>query len=323
MDTGGTGSGGVPNVPPSQSQSQGSGQSTISRFACRLLVTRRDPACDENAEKQAVVRLFAAGFNSESNIFLGEKATKWQENGNMDGLTTNGVLLMHPEGEFVGGGGKPGEWREVSVDGSVFSLREARSSSKRGEEQKDETNVLHDGSLIDLCGATLLWRSADGLRNSPTKRHVDWMIERINAGKPQCPVGLNTLVLPRTNSNTPASQHQNMYVYLQCGHVQGQHDWGVVEGAGPNERQCPMCFDVGRVARLEMGLEPAFYVDFEPPTYAFNPCGHMASEKTVKYWSFIPFPHGPSGYRSMCPFCATSLEGYPGFTKLIFQDNID
>lgn len=33
-----------------------------------------------------------------------------------------------------------------------------------------------------------------------------------------------------------------------------------------------------------MGLEPAFYVDSGPPNfYAFNPCGHMATEKTVKY----------------------------------------
>lgn len=37
------------------------------------------------------------------------------------------------------------------------------------------------------------------------------------------------------------------------------------------------------MVQLSMGLEPAFWVDCEPPTYAFNPCGHMASEKTVKY----------------------------------------
>jgi hypothetical protein len=31
----------------------------------------------------------------------------------------------------------------------------------------DETNVLQDGTLIDLCGATLLWRSHEGLEKSP------------------------------------------------------------------------------------------------------------------------------------------------------------
>jgi pellino len=29
--------------------------------------------------------------------------------------------------------------------------------------------VLQDGTLIDLCGATLLWRSAEGLQNSPVR----------------------------------------------------------------------------------------------------------------------------------------------------------
>lgn len=32
---------------------------------------------------------------------------------------------------------------------------------------EDETNVLQDGTLIDLCGATLLWRSSEGLAKSP------------------------------------------------------------------------------------------------------------------------------------------------------------
>lgn len=33
----------------------------------------------------------------------------------------------------------------------------------------EETNVLQDGTLIDLCGATLLWRSAEGLQSSPVR----------------------------------------------------------------------------------------------------------------------------------------------------------
>jgi len=45
---------------------------------------------------------------------------------------------------------------------------------------------------------------------------------------------------------------------------------------------------VGPIQKLCMGIEPAFYVDVGPPTsslqpfFAFNPCGHMATEKTVK-----------------------------------------
>jgi len=60
----------------------------------------------------------------------------------------------------------------------------------------------------------------------------------------------------------------------------GHHDWGQDENTGA--RRCPMCLELGPVVTLCMGLEPAFYVDVGAPTYAFNPCGHMATEKTVK-----------------------------------------
>lgn len=60
----------------------------------------------------------------------------------------------------------------------------------------------------------------------------------------------------------------------------GHHDWGQDENTGA--RRCPMCLELGPVVTLCMGLEPAFYVDVGAPTFAFNPCGHMATEKTVK-----------------------------------------
>ena len=47
-------------------------------------------------------------------------------NGTMDGLTTNGVLIHHIDDQNL-------TWRELSVGGSVFSLRETRSDQKRGE----------------------------------------------------------------------------------------------------------------------------------------------------------------------------------------------
>ena len=88
-------------------------------------------------------------------------------------------------------------WREVSVDGDVYTLRETRSSTKRGSLVYEETNQLQDGTLIDLCGATLLWRSADGLQQSPSRETLEQRLDELNAGKPQCPVNLNTLVIPR------------------------------------------------------------------------------------------------------------------------------
>ena len=40
------------------------------RFACRILCSREGP--------DYAARIFAAGFDSSRNIFLGEKATKWE-----------------------------------------------------------------------------------------------------------------------------------------------------------------------------------------------------------------------------------------------------
>jgi pellino protein len=39
---------------------------------------------------------------------------------------------------------------------------------------------------------------------------------------------------------------------------------------------------MGYAAKVCMGIEPAFYVDAGPPTFAISPCGHIATEKTVK-----------------------------------------
>lgn len=65
----------------------------------------------------------------------------------------------------------------------------------------------------------------------------------------------------------------------------GNHDWGQDKSTGA--RRCPMCLELGPVVTLCMGIEPAFYVDSGPPSFAFNPCGHMASEASVKWVSFF------------------------------------
>lgn len=54
-----------------------------------------------------------------------EKAVKWYSEDDIDGLTTNGVFVMKPVGGFTPSA-KPGVWREISVGGNVFSLRESR-----------------------------------------------------------------------------------------------------------------------------------------------------------------------------------------------------
>lgn len=369
----------------------GSQQSTISRYSCRIVVDREPPY---------TARIYAAGFDTSKRIFLGEKATKWKnKKGQLDGVTTNGVLIMHPTTGFTGADSKSNEWMEVSVCGAVFGLNETRqttsviapreaSSNVGGNNIRETTdgnnllsnlqksNVLLDGTLIDLCGATLLWRSAESLQRTPTKHYLDMNLEHLNRLKPQCPVGLKTLVFPSSASpiaqqlrtaiiqhqqngvslghlrldamlngnyskefkkhlNLASSYYQQLgdripMVYLKCGHVHGQHDWGVKKD---NERECPLCRKVGPYVQLLVGLEPSFYCDtdikisnnsnnctlFRP--YAFRPCGHMASEQTCKYWSRLEVPQGTTqGLLPICPFCAVPLCSEQPFVKLIFQE---
>ncbi|XP_078001317.1 E3 ubiquitin-protein ligase pellino homolog 1-like [Glandiceps talaboti] len=290
-------------------------ESTISRFACRIIVDREPPH---------LARLYAAGFDTRNNIFLGEKACKWKtdDESGMDGLTTNGVLIMRPKGGFTPEA-RPSVWREISVCGHVFSLREIRSSPQKGKMIEAENNILEDGTLIDLCGATLLWRSATGLLRTPTQKHLDQLRQDINASRPQCPVGLMTLVLPSRSRGADLDEKQP-YVYLKCGHVHGYHRWGRRDSAKEKEdleRTCPLCREVGPYVPMVMGNEPSFYVDSGPPSHAFCPCGHVCSEKTVRFWSQVPLPHGTHGFQATCPFCATPLAGDQGFVKLIFQQS--
>lgn len=58
----------------------------------------------------------------------------------MDGLTTNGVLVMHPQG--FPEESKQGMWREISVCGNVYTLRETRSGPIRGQLVSNITNHL-------------------------------------------------------------------------------------------------------------------------------------------------------------------------------------
>ena len=83
-----------------------------------------------------------------------EKAAKWKNpDGHMDGLTTNGVLVMHPRGGFTEES-KPGVWREISVCGDVYTLRETRSAQTRGKlvSSTDDAPPLHSPNLFSHLG---------------------------------------------------------------------------------------------------------------------------------------------------------------------------
>ncbi|KAG7283561.1 hypothetical protein CRUP_026488 [Coryphaenoides rupestris] len=310
----------VTDTVPGGSQGPAGGlsiQSTISRFACRI-ICQRDPPY--------TARIYAAGFDSSKNIFLGEKAAKWMmSGGQMDGLTTNGVLVMQPRHGFTQDSG-PGLWREISVCGNVFTLRETRSAQHRGKMVDSESQELTDGSLIDLCGATLLWRTAEGLARTPTVKHLEALRQELNAGRPQCPVGFNTLAFPSLR-RSEVLDDKRPWAYLRCGHVHGYHGWAGPGGGGgeaTEERECPMCRARGSYVPLWLGCEAGFYVDAAAPTHAFVPCGHVCSEKTAAYWSQIPLPHGTHTFHTACPFCALPLLAERGsYVRLIFQGPLD
>lgn len=269
----------------------------LSRYACRILVDRTE----------AIAKIFAAGFDSKRNIFLGEKATKWDETGEMDGITTNGVLIMHPKGQFTGGEAESGVWRECSVGGNVLNLRRSRFRPERTMKIEDETTELRDGTLIDLCGVTLIWRSAEGLQNSPTQSDLDKYV-----------VGCKPLPISRDIGSGSAAPIDRPYYFFKCGHIKIYRE--VEEDDSTEERRCTICLILGPVVALSIGLEPAFYVDSGPPTFAFNPCGHMASEMTVKYWANVTIPKATKeedeDFKATCPFCRTLLSGHPGYFQL-------
>lgn len=148
------------------------------------------------------------------------------------------------------------EWLEVSVCGAVFNFNESRLSPtvhlnnnnnifkiNKNEpmiQHSNKSNILKDGTLIDLCGATLLWRSADSLKHTPSKQFLEMYLENLNRLKPQCPVGFKTLIFPSTASPSDSNNNnitnnllvksnsksieRTPMVYLKCGHVHGNFE---------------------------------------------------------------------------------------------------
>lgn len=97
-----------------------------------------------------------------------EKAAKWKNpDGHMDGLTTNGVLVMHPRGGFTEES-RPGVWREISVCGDVYTLRETRSAQTPGKlvRKSFSTSSLVQNSAFGLI---------DHLQSSPA---VTFIVDR-------------------------------------------------------------------------------------------------------------------------------------------------
>ena len=63
-----------------------------------------------------------------------------------------------------------------------------------------------------------------------------------------------TLVLPR--KGTLGVNDKQPFVYIKCGHVHGQHQWG--QGDDREGRTCPLCLTVSYLFGLDMSLMSQF-----------------------------------------------------------------
>ncbi|CAI8030835.1 E3 ubiquitin-protein ligase pellino homolog 2 [Geodia barretti] len=229
------------------------------------------------------------GHDSTTDLFQ-SMAPSWQNrSGEYDGVTTNGVAYMRPVGVFESGV-SPGEWREVTVNGHVRKMRKERSSRCTGVEAPEETNILTDGCLIDLCGVTLMWRTAIGIEQGPSNTILRSHRQELNEKAPQCPVNLLTLHFrgsshartPANTSSTEVLEEREPWVYLKCGHLHGYHEWKAGPKESDSKRTCPVCREVGPYVRLELGQQRAFFIDSGALTHAFVPCGHVTTKRTAE-----------------------------------------
>merc|ERR1719502_265349 len=92
------------------------------------------------------------------------------------------------------------------------------------------------------------------------------------------------------------------YIFPACGHV---HAYAPELQRMP----CPLCRKRGPFVELKLEWEPAICKD--PPTVAFNPCGHIVSSETAEHWAQLALPDNAppnARYRPICPFCAKPLK---------------
>ena len=66
----------------------------------------------------------------------------------MDGVTTNGVLIMHPQGGFSTDSTSSNDWLEVSVCGATFRLHQLKTLTDAKNEvfynNRDKKSISFD-----------------------------------------------------------------------------------------------------------------------------------------------------------------------------------
>lgn len=124
-----------------------------------------------------------SGFNEKKAISLidNKHIINRPSKPEFDVLTAFGVKLWHPNLK---------KWAEVSYNGNIYDIR--KNVDEIGLEMNDNefTNELLDGSIIDLCGISIMFQKSPP---SSSTLNPQMIINEINESKPQCPVLLHSI----------------------------------------------------------------------------------------------------------------------------------
>ncbi|XP_065185121.1 E3 ubiquitin-protein ligase pellino homolog 2-like [Sycon ciliatum] len=306
--------------------------SKVSRYALRIQVSRKPPH---------IARIFAAGFDSNNRIFIGDHAPQWRTPPFADGMTTNGVFISHPARDEKG----ERKWSEVSVLGKTYGMRTYKSDTADkveitcGKRCRETDNVLRDGTLIDIFGAMLIYRTRAGMSRHPSNKVLAAMCCAVRLCRPICPIGLHSIKIDTTEVTEADVRYAELQLgwksdssssaldqislktaaaFTKCGHVVGAGRWTGNLAFSIWDTVCPLCKQKSRQYPIRFCGDPGIYVNSDMPLCMFVPCGHSVSYSTAKLWSSISHPQRFDN-SPFCPTCLKPLDNQQPFVRLHFQ----
>ena len=116
-------------------------------------------------------------------------------------------------------------------------------------------------------------------------------------------------------------------LFFRRGGLKTESPVAVISCTTHRRMPCPLCRTRGPFVELKLEWEPAICDD--EPEVAFNPCGHIVSERVARKWASLALPDNAppnARYRPICPFCAKPLKtdtraGEQPFNRILFQSD--
>ncbi|ETV99763.1 hypothetical protein H310_07815 [Aphanomyces invadans] len=243
----------------------------------------------------------------------------------VDALTRNGVRLWRPETQ---------SWVEVSVHGQIYAVSTASSSSSTAAFARPTgapiamEAVLTHGCILDLGGVHVKFIYPSSNNAPPGSLAL-----RLESLRVHCPVHLHPLqfgpyppIHSKRHHHEPSPQDGipsafQPHVYPACGHVCGYN------ARMASTQQCPLCRTPSTLVPLRVATRHGqrlltSTLDHEQvPDCVFNPCGHMVDAALAAESAALRL--ATTG-KSICPFCAKSLDPRRPYSKLFFyRDDYD